>query len=205
MQELASKYGPGPHAAAVGGSAEASRNVYGMFHHAFDTLPLATLIRKEDRKVFVVHGGLFDRNQNVKLSHIQAIKRRRSIPWGRQTFEDKLFEDMMWSDPREDMRGTEPSTRGAGVFFGPDVTERFCALNGISLVIRSHECVKEGYMYQHQDRCLTIFSASRYCGTGVNSGAFIVFDSDLTNVVQQFMAGPLESTKPAPLAASALS
>lgn len=62
MQELASKYGPGPHAAAVGGSAEASRNVYGMFHHAFDTLPLATLIRKEDRKVFVVHGGLFDRN-----------------------------------------------------------------------------------------------------------------------------------------------
>jgi len=176
-----------------------------MFHHAFDTLPLATLIRKEDRKVFVVHGGLFDRNQNVKLSHIAAIKRRRSIPWGRQTFEDKLFEDMMWSDPREDMRGTEPSTRGAGVFFGPDVTERFCALNGISLVIRSHECVKEGYMYQHQDRCLTIFSASRYCGTGVNSGAFIVFDSDLTNVVQQFMAGPLESTKPAPLAAAALS
>jgi hypothetical protein len=34
--------------------------------------------------------------------------------------------------------------RGAGVFFGQDVTERFCTLNGISLVLRSHECVPEG-------------------------------------------------------------
>jgi hypothetical protein len=30
------------------------------------------------------------------------------------------------------------------VFFGEDVTERFCTLNGISLVVRSHECVPEG-------------------------------------------------------------
>jgi Ca2+-binding EF-hand superfamily protein len=82
------------------------------------------------------------------------------------------------------------------VFFGEDITERFCAQNGVSLVVRSHECVKEGYLYQHKQRCLTIFSASRYCGNSTNSGAFIVFDPDLTNVVQQFVAGPLDTTDP---------
>lgn len=47
------------------------------------------------------------------------------------------------SDPRT-IHSTVASDRGAGVFFGPDVTDRFCALNGISLVVRSHECVPEG-------------------------------------------------------------
>ena len=47
------------------------------------------------------------------------------------------------SDPRT-IHSTVASDRGAGVFFGPDVTERFCALNGVSLVVRSHECVPEG-------------------------------------------------------------
>jgi protein phosphatase len=182
--------------------------VYESFHSCFDVLPLCTLIEKKvpgqrPLRVFVVHGGLFDRDHNVKLSHIAAVSRRREIPWGRDSFEDRLFEDMMWSDPRDDIRGTEPSTRGAGVFFGEDITERFCAQNGVSLVVRSHECVKEGYLYQHKQRCLTIFSASRYCGTSTNSGAFIVFDHDLTNVVQQFVAGPLPTTDPKFLAEEA--
>lgn len=188
----------------VGDPGRANR-VYEFFEVAFDNLPLATLITKGPRKVFVVHGGLFDKSHNVRLNHIAAIKRKREIPWGRATFEDRVFEDMMWSDPRDDLRGTEPSIRGAGVVFGADVTERFCAVNGISLVIRSHECVREGFLYQHGDRCLTIFSASRYMATGSNNGAFIVFDSELTNVVQQFMAGPLESTDPKPLPAGATS
>jgi len=170
--------------------------IYESFHACFDALPLCTLIEKNGLRVFVVHGGLFDREHNVKLDHIGAVTRKREIPWGRESLEDMLFEDMMWSDPRDDIRGTEPSSRGAGVFFGEDITERFCAQNAVSLVVRSHECVKEGYLYQHKQRCLTIFSASKYCGTSTNSGAFIVFDPDLTNVVQQFMAGTLESTDP---------
>ncbi len=126
------------------------------------------------------------------------MQRKREIPWGRQTFEDKLFEDLLWSDPKNRL-GTEHSSRGAGMFFGADVTEEFCATNGISLVIRSHEMVQEGYMYMHNNRLLTIFSASKYCGRGTNRGAFITFDHELTNSIQQFMAGALESTNPAPL------
>ena len=146
------------------------------------------------RRVFVTHGGLMQR-PGIRMEHIASIKRKREIPYGLPGFEDKLFEDLMWSDPRV-MEGHCPSDRGAGVFFGPDVTERFCALNGVSLVVRSHECVPEGFLFMHRDHLLTVFSASRYCGRGTNRGAFMVLEDDLSLTVQQYVAGTLASTDP---------
>ena len=35
--------------------------------------------------------------------------------------------------------GRAPSKRGVGVAFGPDVTRRFLADNGLDLLVRSHE------------------------------------------------------------------
>jgi hypothetical protein len=52
--------------------------VYEAFQDCFNMLPLATLIEKDGRKVFVCHGGLFER-PGVKLSHISAIKVPASI------------------------------------------------------------------------------------------------------------------------------
>ncbi|EOD36783.1 hypothetical protein EMIHUDRAFT_201002 [Emiliania huxleyi CCMP1516] len=61
----------------------------------------------------------------------------------------------MWSDPSDSdaiMRsGVHSSFRGecmraseAIPEFGPDITGEFCTRNNISLVIRSHQFVKEG-------------------------------------------------------------
>ena len=94
-------------------------------------------------------------------------------------------------------RAIDAKEAAAGVFFGADVTEHFCALNRVSLVIRSHECVPEGYQYMHGDRLVTIFSASRYCGRGTNRGAFLQFDANLDQTVRQFVATDLEDTAPA--------
>jgi len=91
---------------------------------------------------------------------------------------------------------TAPSDRGAGVFFGADVTERFCALNNVALVVRSHECVPEGYQYMHDDRLVTVFSASKYCGRSTNKGAFLLFNSDLQYIVRNYSAPLLSSTDP---------
>ena len=33
----------------------------------------------------------------------------------------------------------QPSKRGVGLSFGPDVTEKFLALNNLKMVVRSHE------------------------------------------------------------------
>lgn len=107
---------------------------------------------------------------------------------------------MMWSDP-QDERGVRPSTRGAGHFFGKDVTAGFCRHNNLHLVIRSHECVQDGFEFTHKTQLLTLFSASNYCGDTDNMGAFVVFKSaDMQANIEQFMASQPTSTGPSKLA-----
>ena len=45
------------------------------------------------------------------------------------------------------------------------------AIDDLSLVVRSHECVGEGFTYHHDGRCVTVFSAPHYCEAESNSGA----------------------------------
>mmetsp|Transcript_16551 Transcript_16551/g.20087 ORF Transcript_16551/g.20087 Transcript_16551/m.20087 type:complete len:393 (-) Transcript_16551:88-1266(-) len=108
--------------------------------------------------------------------------------------EDKIYEDLLWSDPRPTSTYPRPleerraSDRGAGCEFGYRVTDQFCAHNQVALVVRSHECVPEGFEVLHHGRLITIFSASRYCGTQTNKGAFMNFGYDLQPEIEQFYA-----------------
>lgn len=205
MMEVLDKYNPRGRvtrgAAQVdhhvsGGSNSRGNQVYEAFMQAFDSLPLASVVQGT---VFVVHGGLFER-RGIRLSHLEAIDRFREIPLSRTTFEDGLFQDMMWSDP-QDERGVRPSSRGAGHFFGKDVTANFCRANNLHLVIRSHECVPDGFEFTHRTQLLTLFSASNYCGDTGNMGAFVVFKSaDMQANIEQFMASQASSEGPSKLA-----
>jgi serine/threonine-protein phosphatase with EF-hand domain len=69
--------------------------------------------------------------------------------------------------------GCEPSDRGAGCTFGPDVTADVLKKEGLQLLIRSHECVDMGHEWTHNDKVLTVFSASDYYEEGSNLGAYI--------------------------------
>lgn len=198
MMEVLDKYNPRgratrggqPELFVSGGSKCRGNQVYEAFMQAFDSLPLASVVQGT---VFVVHGGLFER-RGVRLSHLEAVNRFREIPLTRNTFEDGLFQDMMWSDP-QDERGVRPSSRGAGHFFGRDVTANFCRANNLHLVIRSHECVPDGFEFTHKTQLLTLFSASDYCGDTGNMGAFVVFKSaDMQANIEQFMASQPAST-----------
>ncbi|KAF1331731.1 Serine/threonine-protein phosphatase, partial [Globisporangium splendens] len=164
------------------------------FQTLFESLPLCAVLQS---KIFVVHGGLFSRD-NVTLAHLKKISRKREPPLHQEGFEDKIYEDMLWSDPRS-IASRQPSERGAGVEFGVDVTNNFCLVNKIALIIRSHECVPEGFEILHGGRLITLFSASRYCGTQMNKGAFLTLGPDLQPEIQQFYAHAInESTFKAP-------
>ena len=72
----------------------------------------------------------------------------------------------LWSDPSDSdaaMRsGVHESTRGENIpEFGADVTERFCAANHVSLVIRSHQFCRQGYKVMHSGRLITLFSGKQ--------------------------------------------
>lgn len=172
-----------------GGDKNGARQVYALFQTCFDNLPLCSVVAS---KIFVVHGGLFARD-GVTLTHLKGIKRKREPPLHGSSFEEQLMEELLWSDPRP-IRGRQQSERGAGVEFGQDVTNNFCSTNRIALVIRSHECVQEGFQIQHGGRLITLFSASRYCGTQTNKGAFLTLGHDLQPEIQQFYAHSIHQT-----------
>jgi len=184
-EEILNKY-PGPN----------GRVLLAACQKVFDCMPLCALIQE---KIFVVHGGLFSRDA-VSLDHLRGISRKREPPVHSEVFEDKLYEEMLWSDPRADLAGKQLSTRGAGIEFGQDVTFEFLRTNQLALIVRSHECVSEGYDLVHNGRLMTLFSASRYCGLQTNKGAFLSMKNDLQPEIQQFYAHPLQDshwTKPA--------
>jgi serine/threonine-protein phosphatase 5 len=150
------------------------------FFFSFSSSPL---------KVFVVHGGLFS-DDGVTLEDIRKIERGKEPPTS------GIFSDMLWSDPQP-FPGRSPSKRGVSCMFGPDITKQFLDLNGLELLIRSHEVKEEGYLVEHDGKCITVFSAPNYCDQMGNKGAMIIFeDKDMAPNFLQYDAVPHPAIPP---------
>eukprot|EP01084_Bolivina_argentea_P239361 402330_1 len=163
--------------------------VFAMFGEMFCHIPICSVVAN---RLFVVHGGLFHR-PGVTLDEITEIVRDKyAIPHSRE-FSDpyqmvvdipsdrkNIMACALWSDPDLDLssRTPEMNPRGAGILFGPDLTEDFLTTNNLAMVVRSHECVEEGYDLPFEGdmeyTCATIFSASNYGGS-MNRGAVMKF------------------------------
>uniref|UniRef100_A0A0K2TVH7 protein-serine/threonine phosphatase n=1 Tax=Lepeophtheirus salmonis TaxID=72036 RepID=A0A0K2TVH7_LEPSM len=139
---------------------------YDCFKEAFDWMPLAHLVSE---KVLVVHGGI---SKNIRLDDIRSIERGPCLSIGKG-----LAADLLWSDPQEE-NGMESNSRGFGVTFGPDVTDKFLLENSLRYIVRSHECMEYGYDTTHDDKVITVFSAPNYCDKEGNKGAVVLISGD---------------------------
>ncbi|KDQ21575.1 hypothetical protein BOTBODRAFT_150454 [Botryobasidium botryosum FD-172 SS1] len=187
---------------------------YKLFSNVFTYLPLATLISPalppsvttkstakplilspEGRKrYFVVHGGIFSRD-GVTLDEIRKIKRTGRQPGNEGLMCAFALPFLLWTDPQE-KPGWGPSKRGVGVGFGPDVTRRWCELNGITGILRSHEVRHGGYAVEHDGLCTTVFSAPNYCDQVGNKGAYVRIDARGEQSYFTFDAKPHPPMKP---------
>jgi serine/threonine-protein phosphatase 5 len=136
--------------------------VYDYFSEFFRFLPLGHIL---NNKIIVIHGGLFSK-EGVTINELKNLDRGIDVPT------EGLMTELLWSDPRDE-NGWRPSDRGAGVYFGEDVTEKFLNDNNLTLLIRSHEVKMEGYEIQHSGKTITIFSAPNYNDITGNKGAII--------------------------------
>ncbi|KAG6819735.1 hypothetical protein H0H93_009126 [Arthromyces matolae] len=154
-----------------------------------------TILSPQGRKrYFVVHGGLFSKDE-VTLDDIRKIDRIGRQP-GQEGLMSKLkMIQLLWTDP-QDAPGRGPSKRGVGIGFGPDVTRNWCSFNGVTGIIRSHEVRQDGYQIEHNGLCTTVFSAPNYVDQGGNKGAFIRIDSAGDQKYYQFEAQPHPPLKP---------
>ncbi|KAB8289958.1 hypothetical protein EYC80_010285 [Monilinia laxa] len=167
--------------------AKYNERTFKLFSESFSALPLATLIGK---KYLVLHGGLFS-DDKITLDDIRALNRHNQ----RQPGQAGLMMEMLWTDPQKEP-GRGPSKRGVGMQFGPDITRRFCENNGLEAIIRSHEVRMEGYEEEHDGKCITVFSAPRYCDSTENKGAYINIGPDYKLDFHKFDAVPHPNIKP---------
>ena len=77
--------------------------------------------------------------------------------------------------------------RGAGALWGADFTAEWLKANKLTHIIRSHECVEQGFERLHGNLVMTLFSASNYYEGETNMGAFLRLNAmDDTNNMELF-------------------
>jgi protein phosphatase len=131
--------------------------VYAEFIDCFGYMPFGAVI---DKSVLCVHGGISPEVES--LSDIAGLVRPMV------SSASIVSNGIVWSDPRKDAQGFEPSPRGTGSIFNAEVLDVFLKRNGLSLLVRGHEWCMDGFEWPlgNGGKCVTVFSASDYCGIG---------------------------------------
>ncbi len=128
----------------------------------FQRIPVVA--RVKDYFLFL-HGGP-PRTVLEKKSYEEAF----SI--GVPVIDDVVLEDILWSDPVDDSSiETAESMRGAGVLYGPIVTQKALELSKTKYIVRGHEPA-EGFMINHGGRVITLFDA-RIPNYGISRAAYL--------------------------------
>lgn len=141
---------------------EDASDVYIKFRKLFNHLHNAVLI---EERFILLHGGVPSKASNINdLAYAHEKHPRESH-----------LEEILWSDPREGINGIYASPRGAGRFFGEDVTNKFLRMLKVKALIRGHEPSQDGFKTNHGAKVLTLFSrrGSPYYNT---HGAYLQLD-----------------------------
>jgi diadenosine tetraphosphatase ApaH/serine/threonine PP2A family protein phosphatase len=68
------------------------------------------------------------------------------------------LEEILWSDPWKEIKGTIASPRGVGRLFGVDVTNKLLKMLNVKAIIRGHQSCPNGYNSIHNEQVVTLFS-----------------------------------------------
>jgi len=124
---------------------------------------------KKEHETYAKVRELFDHLHNAVLINERYVLLHGGAPSKALTINDLAYahenhpkethlEEILWSDPNDEIKGTYPSPRGAGKLFGEDITEKFLKMLNVKVLIRGHEPCENGFKTNHDDKVLTLFS-----------------------------------------------
>lgn len=122
--------------------------IYRYSSNLFDKLPLSLLHRG---LLISLHGG-------PPLRVLSSSDWREAFGIGRDSFEPRVVEEILWSDPVEIPVGYAPSPRGAGVVYGVSITRKLLEISNTRVLIRGHEAV-DGFKESHNGMVITVFTS----------------------------------------------
>lgn len=162
----------------------------------FDSMPVAALI---DRHIFCCHGGI-----PISTSSINEVN-NVPCPLADPENQSPLAWELMWNDPLTNsvfgemaellrlqsgsraftaLKGFLPNNkRGTAYYFSEAAALRFMEQNGLTHVIRAHECLPTGYTLHCNQKLITVFSSSKYCG-GNNDASCVLVEYDDVRVIR---------------------
>eukprot|EP00049_Salpingoeca_infusionum_P003194 m.64365 g.64365 ORF g.64365 m.64365 type:complete len:1340 (-) comp12010_c0_seq4:603-4622(-) len=150
--------------------------IWEMANTMFGYLPLAAVV---ENQILCVHGGIG--RHFTSLQQIKDIKRPLRVSLQGQ--HAHVLRDVLWADPTDNdsCLGIQANAaRGGDVCqFGPDQVAKFLEENDLQMIVRAHQCVSAGYEFFAQQRLITVFSATNYCGRMQNDGAFLMINRSL--------------------------
>jgi len=124
---------------------ENSSRAYASLRKLFNSLHNGVLVNE---RYVLLHGGVPTQAKTVDDLACAHEKHPR----------ETHLEEILWSDPWEDLTGTCASPRGAGRLFGENETNRFLNMLNVKVLIRGHEPDQEGFKINHNGKVLTLFS-----------------------------------------------
>lgn len=142
--------------------------IWKTFTDVFNCLPLAALV---ENTIFCMHGGLSPDLSDPRA--LNKIERPLDIP------NRGVLCDLLWSDPDPDIVGFGDNDRGVSFTFGANEVSKFLNKNDLSLIVRAHQVVEDGYEFFCKRKMVTLFSAPNYCGEFDNAAATLTVSKDL--------------------------
>lgn len=143
-----------------------SSTVWNMVNTVFNHLNIGCII---DGKYLCVHGGISPR---ISINKLERVDRFEKIT------EASIINDVLWSDPFS-KPGSAPNPRGNGFLFGEDILKQFLIFNNLEMIIRSHQLSIEGFRWDFDGHCLTIWSAPDYMGKCSNPASVLLIEKEI--------------------------
>jgi len=100
-----------------------------------------------ENQYLMIHGGVSPQIRNLQ-----------DIAQAQENHNEAVLEDLLWSDPEENVQGVSFSPRGAGKLFGKKLTKEVLGKLNAKILIRGHESSDAGFKIDHDGKVLTLFS-----------------------------------------------